>query len=79
MRVLFDFLFLLSLHFVFLIGYVSFDVVPLLNLSDRFMYSSRQTLYLETVWCTSKITKKYVDMQTTQSFYFLEPTHIVHR
>ena len=60
-------------------GSVSFDIVPLLNLSDRSMYSSKQTLYLETIWCTSKITKKYVNMQTTQSFHFLESTHIVHR
>ena len=78
MRVLFKF-FLLWRHLVLLIGSISSDVVPFLNLNDRFMYSSRQTSYLEIIWCTSKITKKYVDMQTTQSSHFLEPTHIVHR
>ena len=49
MRVLFNFFFQLPLHLVLLIGFVSSDVVPLLNLGDRSMYSSRQTSYLKTV------------------------------
>ena len=68
----------MRLLFNFFFGSVSSDVVPLFNLNDRSMYFSRQTSYLETIWCTSKITKKYVDMQTTQSFHFPKPTHIVH-
>ena len=68
----------LPLFFVLLMDSVSFDVLPLTNLGDKFVYSLKQTSYLKVIWCTSKITKKYVDMQTIQSFHFLGPTHISH-
>ena len=76
MRLLFKF-FLLPLFSVLFVGFISSHVVPLTNLGNRSMYSLEQTSYLEIVWCTSKIIKKYVDMQTIQSFHFLQPTYIV--
>ena len=76
-RLLFEF-FKLPLFIVLLIGFVSSDVVPLIDSGDKSVYSSRQTSYLKAIWCISKITKKYVDMQTTQSFHFPRPTYIMH-
>ena len=49
MRLLFSLFFLLSFFFVLLIGFVCFDFVLLINLGDRSMYSSKQTLYLKSV------------------------------
>ena len=43
MRLLFSF-FLLSLFFVLLIDSICSDLVPLINLGDRSMYSSRQNI-----------------------------------
>ena len=48
MRLLFKFL-LLPLLSVLLIGFVSSNVVSLIDLSDRSMYSSKQTLYQKIV------------------------------
>ena len=69
MRLLFKF-FLLPLISILLISFVSSDVVPFGDLGDRSMYSSEQTSYLKTIWCISKITKKYMDLQTIRSFHF---------
>ena len=46
--------FQLPLLSILLKGSIFFDIVPLINLSDRFVYSSGQTLYLNIIWCTSK-------------------------
>ena len=52
--------------------------MPLVDIGDKFRDFSRQTLYLEALWYISKITKKYVNMQTIQSFHFPRPFHIRH-
>ena len=41
------FLFFSTLFFVLLIGSISFDAMPLTNLSHKSVYSSRQILYLK--------------------------------
>ena len=77
-RLLFRLFFLSPLLYVLLIGFMSSNIVLLIDLGNSSMYSSRQTSCLKIVWCTSKIKEKYVDMQTTQSFHFPRPTYIVH-